>query len=172
MVLKKRCTEQNKGLTTFYCVRISRGGGRGFALRSLRPHVISPPSRFATVIYSPILELEISCEACLFRFIAHTTRNLIFEARLFGLRFIERGILYLERAKWLENRGGGEVTGAKWPVAVGSIPRAGPILRVLKWVRNKGTLFALQTARPSRGSDVHVTWRSRLRYMAYICGQK
>ena len=34
-----------------------------------------------------------------------------------------------------------------------SIPGAGPLLRVLKWLRNEGTFFALQTARPSRGSD-------------------
>ena len=34
----------------------------------------------------------------------------------------------------------------------GSIPRAGPTVRVLKWLRNEGTAFALQTARPSRGS--------------------
>ena len=44
----------------------------------------------------------------------------------------------------------------------GSIPGAGPILRVLKWLRNEGTSFALQPARPSRGSDDHVKWRSRL----------
>ena len=42
----------------------------------------------------------------------------------------------------------------------GSIPTAGPILRVL---RNEGTPFALQAARPSRGSDDHVKWRSRLK---------
>ena len=41
---------------------------------------------------------------------------------------------------------------AKREVA-GSIPGAGPLLRVLKWLRNEGTFFALQTARPSRGSD-------------------
>ena len=33
---------------------------------------------------------------------------------------------------------------------------AGPILRVLKSVRTEGTPYALQTARPSRGSDDHV----------------
>ena len=44
----------------------------------------------------------------------------------------------------------------------GSIPGAGPILRVLKWLRNEGTSFALQGAKPSRGSDDHVKWRSRL----------
>ena len=37
----------------------------------------------------------------------------------------------------------------------GSIPGAGPILRVLKQLRNEGTPFALQVARPSRGSDDH-----------------
>ena len=44
----------------------------------------------------------------------------------------------------------------------GSIPEAGPILRVLKQLRNEGTSFAQQAARPSRGSDDHVKWRSRL----------
>ena len=44
----------------------------------------------------------------------------------------------------------------------GSIPVAGPTLRVLKWLRNEGTAFALQMARPSCGSDDHVKWRSRL----------
>ena len=38
----------------------------------------------------------------------------------------------------------------------GSIPGAGTLLR------NEGTSFALQAARPSRGSDDHVKWRSRL----------
>ena len=38
----------------------------------------------------------------------------------------------------------------------GSIPGAGPILRVLKYLRNEGTVFALQTAGPSRDSDDHV----------------
>ena len=44
----------------------------------------------------------------------------------------------------------------------GSIPGTGPTLMVLKWLRNEGTAFALQMARPSRGSDDHVKWRSRL----------
>ena len=44
----------------------------------------------------------------------------------------------------------------------GSIPGTGPILMVLKWLRNEGTAFALQMARPSRGSDDHVKWRFRL----------
>jgi len=44
----------------------------------------------------------------------------------------------------------------------GSIPGAGTLLRVLKWLRNEGTSFALQAARPSRGSDDHVKWRSHL----------
>ena len=43
---------------------------------------------------------------------------------------------------------------------VGSITGAGPILRVLKSLRNEGTAFALQAARPSDGSDDHVKWRS------------
>ena len=38
----------------------------------------------------------------------------------------------------------------------GSIPGAGPILGVLKCLRNVGTPFALQMARPSRGSDDYV----------------
>ena len=38
----------------------------------------------------------------------------------------------------------------------GSIPGAGPLLR------NEGISFALQAARPSRGSDDHVKWWSRL----------
>ena len=45
---------------------------------------------------------------------------------------------------------------------VGSIPGVGPILRVLNKLRNDGNTFALQMARPSRGSDDHVKWRSRL----------
>ena len=45
---------------------------------------------------------------------------------------------------------------------VGSIPKAGPIVRVLKSLRNEGNPFALHAARPSRGSDHHVKWRSRL----------
>ena len=44
----------------------------------------------------------------------------------------------------------------------GSIPGTGPILRVSKEVRNEGNPFALQAARPWRGSDDHVKWRSRL----------
>ena len=44
----------------------------------------------------------------------------------------------------------------------GSIPAAGPLLRVLKWLRNEGTPFALLAARPSRGSDDHAKWRPRL----------
>ena len=35
----------------------------------------------------------------------------------------------------------------------GSIPGTGPVLRVLKYLRNEGTVFALQMAGPSRGSD-------------------
>lgn len=37
----------------------------------------------------------------------------------------------------------------------GSIPEAGPILRVLK-KRNDGIVLALQTARPSHGSVDHI----------------
>ena len=36
---------------------------------------------------------------------------------------------------------------------MGSIPRAGPILRVLKQLRNEGTPIAMHAAGPSRGSD-------------------
>ena len=43
----------------------------------------------------------------------------------------------------------------EWKVR-GSIPRAQPILRVLKLPRNEGTPFALQAAEPSRGSDDHI----------------
>ena len=44
----------------------------------------------------------------------------------------------------------------------GSIPGTGLTLRVLKSLRNEGTAFVLQMARPSRCSDDHVKWRSRL----------
>ena len=44
----------------------------------------------------------------------------------------------------------------------GSIPGVRRILRVLKKLRNEGTSFALQMARPLRCSDDHVKWRSRL----------
>ena len=44
----------------------------------------------------------------------------------------------------------------------GSIPGPGPLLRVLKKLKNEGNLFVLQAAEPSRGSDDHVKWRSRL----------
>ena len=36
------------------------------------------------------------------------------------------------------------------------------LVKVLKLLRNDGTAFALQTARPSRGSDDHVKSLSRL----------
>ena len=38
----------------------------------------------------------------------------------------------------------------------GSIPGAGPILGILKCLRNVGTPFALQMATPSRGSDDYI----------------
>ena len=41
-----------------------------------------------------------------------------------------------------------------------SIPGAGPLLRVLKWLINEGTPFALQVAGPSRGLDDNVKWGS------------
>ena len=47
-------------------------------------------------------------------------------------------------------------------VVAGSILGTGPTLKVLKWLRNKGTAFALQMARPSRGLDDHVKWQSCL----------
>ena len=50
----------------------------------------------------------------------------------------------------------------------GSIPGAGPILRVLKQLRNEGNTFALQMARPSRGLDDHVKWCSHLQYEVLI----
>ena len=37
-----------------------------------------------------------------------------------------------------------------------------PTLRVLKLLRNEDTSFALKMAKPSRGADDHVKWRSRL----------
>ena len=43
----------------------------------------------------------------------------------------------------------------------GSIPRAGPILRILKELRNEGIPFALQAGRLLRGFDDHVErWSS------------
>ena len=50
---------------------------------------------------------------------------------------------------------------AKSEVA-GSVPGTEPILTVLKWLRNESTASPLQMARPLRGSDDHVKWRSRL----------
>ena len=44
----------------------------------------------------------------------------------------------------------------------GSIPRAGPILRILKELRNEGIPFALQAGTLSRGFDDHVERWSRL----------
>ena len=72
-----------------------------------------------------------------------------------GLLVLARFLTVAGLAQWVER------LTAEWKVA-GSIPGAGPLLRVLKWLRNEGTSFALQTARPSRGSDDHVKWRSRL----------
>ena len=50
---------------------------------------------------------------------------------------------------------------AEWEVA-GSIPGTEPTLRVLKRLRTGGAAFALQMARPSRGSDDHIKWLSQL----------
>ena len=44
----------------------------------------------------------------------------------------------------------------------GSITGARLLLRVLKWLRNKGTSFVLQAAKPSRGSDDLVKMAVRL----------
>ena len=52
---------------------------------------------------------------------------------------------------------------------VGSFSGTRPTLRVLKYLRNKSTSFAVQTAGSSRGSDDHVTggpvysWRRKNR---------
>ena len=46
----------------------------------------------------------------------------------------------------------------------GSIPGDGPVLRVFKYLRNEDTPFALQMARPSRGSNDHVKRRSHLHW--------
>ena len=43
--------------------------------------------------------------------------------------------------------------------AVGSNPGVGPMLRVLKKLGNKGSAFALQTARLLCSLDDHVKWR-------------
>ena len=45
---------------------------------------------------------------------------------------------------------------------LGSLSRTRLALRVLKYVRNKSTSFAVQEARSSRGSDDHVKWWSRV----------
>ena len=42
----------------------------------------------------------------------------------------------------------------------GEIPGIWPTLKVLKWLTNESTAIALQMARPSRGSDDRVKWRS------------
>ena len=42
----------------------------------------------------------------------------------------------------------------------GWIPGTGSTLRVLKQLRNKGTAFTQQMARPSHDLDDHVKWRS------------
>ena len=45
---------------------------------------------------------------------------------------------------------------------LGSSSRTRLTLRVLKYLRNKSTSFAVQAARSSRGSDDHVKWWSRV----------
>ena len=45
---------------------------------------------------------------------------------------------------------------------LGSLSRTRLTLRVLKYLRNKSTSFAVQAARSSRGSDDHVKWWSRV----------
>ena len=79
--------------------------------------------------------------------------------KLFGSLFISLLLLFFLTAAGLAQSV--ERLTAEREVA-GSILRAGPILRVLKQLRNKGTPFALQAAGPSHGSDDHVKWRSRL----------
>ena len=112
-------------------VRISSGGGRGFALRSLRPHAISP-----RLLSPSILEGEM----------------LYLKRASFGFSLIERGILHLKRSCLVyglhneeyyiwsalhDSRIEREVTGTNWPGAAGLIPRAGPILGVLNWLTKK-----------------------------------
>ena len=41
---------------------------------------------------------------------------------------------------------------------VGSIPRATPTVRVLKWLKNESNSIALEMAKPSRGSDDYIVW--------------
>ena len=88
---------------------------RFFGYRSFRPGYLAPISRTRNIIF----------EARLFCFMAWRTRNITFEAHLFVCLFflvIERGILHLKRAKWLENRKlrnpgemtWGEMTGYHW----------------------------------------------------------
>ena len=50
----------------------------------------------------------------------------------------------------------------------GAILGTGPTPSVLKQLINEGTAFSLQTGRPSRGSDDHVKWQSRLRQETLI----
>ena len=45
---------------------------------------------------------------------------------------------------------------------LGSLSRTRLTLRLLKYLRNKSTSFAVQAARSSRGSDDHVKWWSRV----------
>ena len=83
---------------------------RFFGYRSFRPGYLASISRTRNIIF----------EARLFCFMAWRTRNITFEAHLFVCLFflvIERGILLLKRAKWLENRklsNPGEMTGYHW----------------------------------------------------------
>ena len=88
---------------------------RFFGHRSFRPGYLAPISRTRNIIF----------EARLFCFMAWRTRNITFEAHLFVCLFflvIERGILHLKRAKWLENKKlsnpgemtWGEMTGYHW----------------------------------------------------------
>ena len=45
---------------------------------------------------------------------------------------------------------------------MGSIPRATPTVRVLKWLRNESNSIALQMAKPSRGSDDYIVWFQKI----------
>ena len=67
----------------------------------------------------------------------------IYEMTYFELRSVSRALDWRAEGRRFDSRGS-------------------TILGVLKQVRNEGTSFALQMARPSRASDDHVKWRSRL----------
>ena len=51
---------------------------------------------------------------------------------------------------------------------VASITGTRLILRFLKQLRNEDNSFALQMAKPSRGSDNYAKWRSHLQYQGEV----